>query len=65
MTGMTDDFLSVGNGGEGVPDGSRNPETDQPFTPFHLEKVEEFTCGVDTPSEKTHITVGLVFRILC
>ncbi len=60
--GMTDTFLSVGNR---VPGGSRNPEPAQPFTPFHLEKLEEFACGADTPSEKGHITAGLVFCILC
>ena len=63
--GMGDAFLSVGNGGEGAPGGSRNPEPAQPFTPFHLEKLEEFAYGVDTPPEKAHIAAGLVFCTLC
>ena len=63
--GMGDVFLTVGNDGEGVPGDSRNPEPAQLFTPFHLEKLEEFSCGVDTPSEKAHITSDLVFCILC
>jgi hypothetical protein len=63
--GMGDVFLSVGNDGEGVSGVRRNPEPTQPFTPFHLEKREEFSCGVDTPPEKVHIETGLVFCILC
>ena len=63
--GMSDVFLSVGNGGEGIPAGSRNPEPAQPFSPFHLEKLEQFACRAETPSEKAHIAAGLVFCILC
>ena len=63
--GMADAFLSVGNAGEGVPGGARNPESVQPFTPFHLEKLELFACAADTPPEMAHIAAGLVFCILC
>jgi hypothetical protein len=63
--GMADAFLSVGNAGKGVPGGARNPEPAQPFTSFHLEKLEQFACSADTPPEMVHITAGLVFRILC
>jgi hypothetical protein len=63
--GMTDAFLRVGNAGGGVPGGVRNPEPAQTFTPFHLEKLEQFACTADTPPEMTHITAGLVFCILC
>jgi hypothetical protein len=62
--GMADAFLSVGNGGEGVPGGVRNPEPTQPLTPFHLEKLDQFACVVDTPPEMVHIAAGLVFCIL-
>jgi hypothetical protein len=48
-----------------VSGGNRNPEPAQPFTPLHLEKLEEFACGADTPPEKAHITADLVFCILC
>ncbi len=63
--GMADAFLHVGNAGEGVPGGARNPKSAQPFTPFHPEKLEQFSCVVDTPPEMTHIAAGLVFCILC